>query len=163
MEGIGRTGPAGVAGLYRAVEKKTGESSEGSFGDLIKQAVSEVNQAQKEADSSIQKLATGNSQDIHQTMIAMEKADVSFKMLMQVRDKIVAAQRNPAETSVRAIMSGPIVTAHPDWTLIECSRVMQENRIHHLPVTDEQGALVGMISATDIFMSVEEQGWEEDE
>jgi flagellar hook-basal body complex protein FliE len=91
MEGIGRTGPAGVAGLYRAVEKKSGESSEGSFGDLIKQAVSDVNHAQKEADSAIQKLATGNSQDIHQTMIAMEKADVSFKMLMQVRDKVVAA------------------------------------------------------------------------
>lgn len=94
MEGIGRTGPAGVAGLYRAVEKnsvESVESSEGSFGDFIKQAVSEVNHAQKEADSAIQKLATGNSQDIHQTMIAMEKADVSFKMLMQVRDKIVAA------------------------------------------------------------------------
>ncbi|MBI3162147.1 MAG: CBS domain-containing protein [Chloroflexi bacterium] len=79
-----------------------------------------------------------------------------------VRDKIVAARRNPAETTVREIMSGPIVTARPEWTLIECSLVMQEHHIHHLPVADEQGTLVGMISATDIFMSVEEQGWEEE-
>jgi CBS-domain-containing membrane protein len=36
---------------------------------------------------------------------------------------------------------------------------MGEKRIHHLPVADENGTLVGLISATDIFMSVEEQGW----
>jgi CBS domain-containing protein len=76
-----------------------------------------------------------------------------------IRDKIVAADRNPAETRVREIMSGPIVTANPDWTLKECSKLMGERHIHHLPVMDESGALVGLISATDIFMSVEEQGW----
>jgi CBS domain-containing protein len=78
-----------------------------------------------------------------------------------IRDKIVAEGRNPAETTVREIMSGPIITGKPDWSLMECSRLMQEHRIHHLPVTDESGALIGMISATDIFMAVEEAGWEE--
>lgn len=76
-----------------------------------------------------------------------------------IRDKIVAEDRNPAETTVREIMSGPIVTASPDWSLKECSRVMQEKHIHHLPVADESGTLVGLISATDIFMAVEETGW----
>ena len=78
-----------------------------------------------------------------------------------IRDKIVAADRNPAETTVREIMSGPIITASPDWSLKECSRIMQEKRIHHLPVADESGMLVGLISATDIFMAVEETGWKE--
>jgi len=78
-----------------------------------------------------------------------------------IRDKIVAADRNPAETTVREIMSGPIVTARPEWTLKECSQIMQERHIHHLPVADESGSLVGLISATDIFMAVEETGWEE--
>lgn len=78
-----------------------------------------------------------------------------------IRDKIVAQDRNPAETAVREIMSGPIVTANPDWTLKECSRVMHEKHIHHLPVTDESGTLVGLISATDIFMAVEETGWKD--
>jgi isocitrate dehydrogenase len=76
-----------------------------------------------------------------------------------VRDKIVAAGRNPANTRVREIMSGPIITGHADWTLMECSRVMQENKFHHLPIADEHGNLVGLISATDIFMAVEEAGW----
>jgi len=43
--------------------------------------------------------------------------------------------------------------------LKECSRVMQERKIHHLPISDVEGNLIGMISATDIFMAVEETGW----
>ncbi len=73
----------------------------------------------------------------------------------------MGAGRNPADTHVREIMSGPIVTARAEWSLMECSRVMQENRIHHLPVADEHGVLVGLISTTDIFTAVEESGWEE--
>jgi CBS domain-containing protein len=76
-----------------------------------------------------------------------------------IRDKIVAAERNPAETKISEIMSGPIITSRPDWTLKECSKVMQEKKFHHLPVADEHGTLIGMISATDIFMAVEETGW----
>jgi CBS-domain-containing membrane protein len=36
---------------------------------------------------------------------------------------------------------------------------MQKNKFHHLPIADEDGTLIGMISATDIFMAVEETGW----
>jgi CBS domain-containing protein len=58
-------------------------------------------------------------------------------------------------------MSGPIITGNPDWTLMECSQIMQEKHIHHLPIADESGALIGLISATDIFIAVEESGWSE--
>jgi signal-transduction protein with cAMP-binding, CBS, and nucleotidyltransferase domain len=78
-----------------------------------------------------------------------------------IRDKIAAAERNPAETAVREVMSGPLILARPEWTLKECSRTMQKHNIHHLPVADEHGTLVGIISATDIFMAVEESGWGE--
>jgi len=76
-----------------------------------------------------------------------------------IRDKIVLAGRDPANTRVREIMSGPIVTGSADWSLMECSRVMNEHKFHHLPIADEHGTLVGLISATDIFMAVEEAGW----
>ncbi len=56
-------------------------------------------------------------------------------------------------------MSGPVITGSPDWTLMECSRVMNEHNFHHLPIADEQGTLVGLISSTDIFVAVEEVGW----
>ncbi|MBF8281115.1 MAG: hypothetical protein HW378_30 [Anaerolineales bacterium] len=77
-----------------------------------------------------------------------------------IRDKIIAADRSPAETRVREIMTAPVITAHPDWTLKECSITMQARRIHHLPVADESGVLIGMISATDLFIAAEEQGWQ---
>lgn len=76
-----------------------------------------------------------------------------------IRDKIVAAGRNPANTRVRDIMSGPLITGHAEWSLMECSQVMQEHKFHHLPIADEHGVLVGIISATDIFTAVEEAGW----
>jgi CBS domain-containing protein len=100
---------------------------------------------------------------IHSVIVDISDKNPAYGIVTStdIRDKIVAADRNPAETTVREIMSGPIITANPDWSLKECSRVMQERRIHHLPVTDESGTLVGLISATDIFMAVEETGWKD--
>ena len=101
---------------------------------------------------------------IHSVVVDITAKNPAYGIMTttDVRDKIVAAERNPAETTVGAIMSGPIITALPEWTLKECSILMEKNHIHHLPVADEQGTLIGMISATDIFMSVEEQGWDEE-
>ena len=97
---------------------------------------------------------------IHSVIVTGKDRTYGILTTTDIRDKIVAEERNPAETSVGSIMSGPLVLAKPDWTLIECSRVMQEHHIHHLPVQGESGALVGLISATDIFMAVEETGWQ---
>lgn len=102
---------------------------------------------------------------IHSVVVAMSEKNPAYGIVTttDIRDKIVAAGRNPAETTVGEIMSGPIVTGNPDWTLMECSQLMQEKHIHHLPIADENGALIGLISATDIFMAVEETGWQEKE
>jgi len=52
-----------------------------------------------------------------------------------------------------------VVTAEPQWTLRECSVKMQAHKIHHLPVADDNGAIIGVISATDLFTAAEERGW----
>ena len=62
-----------------------------SFGAFLEGSISEVNKLQQEADLAIKDLASGNEVDIHNTMIAMEKAEVSFKLMMQVRNKIINA------------------------------------------------------------------------
>jgi CBS domain-containing protein len=76
-----------------------------------------------------------------------------------IRDKIVGSDRNPAETRVREIMTAPVICAEPDWTLKDCSTKMQEHNFHHMPVADENGVVIGLISATDIFIAAEEIGW----
>jgi len=100
---------------------------------------------------------------IHSVVVNIGQDNPSYGIITttDIRDKIAAADRNPAEITVREIMSGPLVLAKSDWTLKECSRTMQKHNIHHLPVADEHGTLVGLISTTDIFMAVEEGGWGE--
>ena len=115
-------------------------------------------------DSSVSyALTLMRRREIHSVVVGINENNTSYGIVTttDIRDKIVAEDRNPAEVTVGEIMSGPLITAAPDWSLKECSRVMGERGIHHLPVTDESGALVGLISATDIFMSVEEQGWKD--
>ncbi len=71
--------------------KQTTAPQSNSFGGLLKQSLSDVNELQKEADQAVKALATGQQQDIHNTMIAMEKAGVAFNLLMQIRNKVIAA------------------------------------------------------------------------
>jgi len=100
---------------------------------------------------------------IHSVVVDTGTAESRYGIVTatDIRTKIVAAGRNPVNTRVREIMSGPLVTARADWSLQECSAVLEEHKIHHLPVADEHDTLVGLISATDIFMAVEESGWDE--
>jgi CBS domain-containing protein len=78
-----------------------------------------------------------------------------------IRNKIIAQDKNPANVPVREIMSENLVSAKPDWTLTQCSIEMQKNNINHMPVIDDNGCLAGLISATDLFWAAEEIGWEE--
>jgi len=100
--------------------------------------------------------------NIHSVMVDMSGKNTAYGIVTttDIRDKIVAADRSPAQTMVQEIMSGPVITGRPEWTLKECSKLMQEHKFHHLPIADDFGVLVGMISDTDIFMAVEEAGWE---
>ena len=50
-----------------------------------------MNNLQQKAEAAITALATGEKASLHDTMIAMEQADLSFRMMMQVRNKIVDA------------------------------------------------------------------------
>jgi flagellar hook-basal body complex protein FliE len=62
-----------------------------SFGEAMREVLESTNRLQEQADNEIQALAVGKNGDLHKTMIAMEEADVSFQLLMQIRNKIVAA------------------------------------------------------------------------
>ena len=64
---------------------------QGAFGDMLKQAVNEISQLQTNADKAITSVQLGQSGNIHEAMIALEKADISFKAMMQVRNKILEA------------------------------------------------------------------------
>jgi len=61
------------------------------FGDLLKKAVESVNTMQHEAGRLEDAVATGENVNIHQAVIAGEKAGLSFQLLIQVRNKMIGA------------------------------------------------------------------------
>jgi flagellar hook-basal body complex protein FliE len=67
------------------------EKANTSFSEILKDSINKVSELEKEANVEAEKLVKGEAQDIHNTMIAVEKADVSFQMMMQIRNKIINA------------------------------------------------------------------------
>src|SRR6266404_7679991 len=61
-----------------------------SFGKLLNEAVQQVNDVESTSQGELQKFLS-NESDLHSVMISLEKADLSFQMMMQVRNKIVQA------------------------------------------------------------------------
>uniref|UniRef100_Q47IF1 CBS protein n=1 Tax=Dechloromonas aromatica (strain RCB) TaxID=159087 RepID=Q47IF1_DECAR len=64
--------------------------------------------------------------------------------------KIILQGKTSKETLVREIMSDRVAYVTPGSTLDECMALMTEKRFRHLPVLDEQGGIVGMISIGDL-------------
>ncbi|MBX2989632.1 MAG: flagellar hook-basal body complex protein FliE [Bacteroidetes bacterium] len=64
-----------------------------SFSDTLNQAVRDVNSLQGEAGKAVQRMVSGEETDIHNVMIAVEKAKTSFELLMEVRNKTIEAYR----------------------------------------------------------------------
>jgi CBS domain-containing protein len=48
------------------------------------------------------------------------------------------------------VLSAPLVAIHPDESFAEAVQVMKENRVHHLPVIDEEGRLLGIVAQSDL-------------
>lgn len=70
-----------------------GEASGASFGDFLKNLAQEANTSQIVADRKIEEVAAGRSKDLHGAVLALEKADVNFRLLTQVRNKVIEAYR----------------------------------------------------------------------
>ncbi|MEP9412118.1 MAG: flagellar hook-basal body complex protein FliE [Candidatus Brocadia sp.] len=66
-----------------------GQEQGPSFQKTLSGFINEVNDLQTKANASIENLATGKVENIHEVMIAMAKAEVSFKFMMEARNKLV--------------------------------------------------------------------------
>jgi len=86
--------PQGGVGLGTGTGAAThtaGGTGQHEFMDTLRSAMDQVGALQSEADGRVAQLLTGNGQDVHSAMIAVEKANLSFQMMVQVRNKIVQA------------------------------------------------------------------------
>ncbi len=66
----------------------------GGFSGVLTNALQEVNQLSNGADAQLGSLLQGGTPDMSSVMVAVEKADVAFQLMMQVRNKIVSAYQD---------------------------------------------------------------------
>jgi flagellar hook-basal body complex protein FliE len=83
--------PVSILNTMAAQAAAPSAQANASFQELLAQAIGQTNQSMLQADDMSRKLATGEAQDMHQVMIAMEKANLSLQMTLQVRNKMVDA------------------------------------------------------------------------
>lgn len=95
--GLVNTAATAADQLKKAASPK--ESGD-SFSALLKDSINKVSNLQNEADKAIEGLANGTVANIHETMIAVEKANLSFNLMLQVRNKLLAAYEEIMRTQV---------------------------------------------------------------
>lgn len=68
-------------------------AGEKSFTQMLGESLDKVNEMQVQGDRASAELAAGRNKNIHETMLLLEKADMSFRLMMQVRNKLIDAYK----------------------------------------------------------------------
>ena len=84
----GGQGPMGLGGAVAGAGKTSADSP---FSDLLSDAIGDVSRLEGEAQNAVQGLMTGSGVDVHQAMIATQKASMAFELSLAVRNKVVQA------------------------------------------------------------------------
>lgn len=71
------------------LENRAVNTEDNTFSDMVQDAIQSVDQAQKTADQNVENIVTGRSDNIHDAMISMQKARLSFQMMMEIRNKAI--------------------------------------------------------------------------
>jgi len=82
---------AGLGNLPASAEPARSGAREWGFMETLQGAMGQMNQLQETAETQVNAMLEGNGLDVHSALIAVEKADLSFQLMMQVRNKIVSA------------------------------------------------------------------------
>lgn len=72
-------------------DKSTVGQASGEFGNLLETMLNKVNTMQQNGEEAITKLHSGDASHLHEVMIAVEQADISLRMLVQMRNKALTA------------------------------------------------------------------------
>jgi flagellar hook-basal body complex protein FliE len=77
-----------------------GQDAGPDFKDVLMKNIEQVNRLQQDAEKAIEDLSSGKRDDVANVMIAKNKADMAFRMLLQVRNKMMDAYAEVKETRV---------------------------------------------------------------
>jgi flagellar hook-basal body complex protein FliE len=90
-----------ISSLTNNTSTKTNVAkSSGDFSKVLENTLSEVNKLQENSDKAMSAMATGEVKDLHQAAIAIDKAELSMKMMLEVRNKALNAYKEIARTQI---------------------------------------------------------------
>lgn len=85
------TALSSLQSTQRATRTSSPVSSGPSFGEAVRTAVESLDGQQKGVEHEISRAVTGESPDLHQTIVSLQSADLSFQFALQVRNKLIGA------------------------------------------------------------------------
>jgi len=93
MDPLGLIGNLSQTQRAAPMPRPGGEPGAGGpgFRDMLQQQIDKVNQLQQDANVAMEDLAAGRRDDLESVIVATQKADLAFKMLLQVRNKVMDA------------------------------------------------------------------------
>lgn len=91
MDPIGNIPAAGAPLAGQPAGRAEGPQPGSSFKDFLLQSIQEVNSMQQAADRAVEALSTGQEVSPAEVLTAVQKADIAFRLMMQIRNKIVQA------------------------------------------------------------------------
>lgn len=80
-----------VAGTSAVPRITRSASADSSFAEIVSQMVGDTNSKYAEADESLSKLVTGEADNLHEVVIDAAQADLSFRLLVEIRNKLLDA------------------------------------------------------------------------
>lgn len=93
--GVGVGGVGGVRGVDRAGRPADaaggGDAAEGSFASELLKSIEQVNGLEQQANEATEDLLSGRRNDVENVILATQKADAAFRLLLSVRNKVVQA------------------------------------------------------------------------
>jgi flagellar hook-basal body complex protein FliE len=90
MDNLGPIGSAAPLPLRQPDTSPVSRAAKG-FGDILSSTIAQVNQGQLDGETAIRKLESGEARHLHEVMIAVEEAEISLRMLVQMRNKALTA------------------------------------------------------------------------
>ncbi len=90
--------PFALAGVTNKTQEKSSEGSD--FLSVLKASLNDVNNMQIKGDEALRDIATGQVKDLHQAAIAIDKAEISMKMMLEIRNKALSAYKEILRTQI---------------------------------------------------------------
>jgi flagellar hook-basal body complex protein FliE len=85
--------PGDIQYLPESAQPASGRDSAAQFKNVLGRYINEVNDLQNTADKAVRDLAAGKMDNLHQVIMAVNEADLSFRLMMEIRNRLVDAYR----------------------------------------------------------------------